>query len=422
MTKQIARFAAAIMTTLLALVVLWQFRTVVVYVLISLALAAVLRPLVNRLVGQGFVARVAWILLYLVALSGLGFLLFLTIDTAINEIQRMARAVSVQDEWTMPIWLEGGSFHQELVARLPLPSQLFEAVTGDQGQLVLPAILGFTQGIGSIVSGALVILILSIYWSINQISFERLWLSLLPSDQRKQARGVWRTIEPDIGAYIRGEGIHSLLAGLLLGLGYWLLGSPCPALLALAGALACLIPVVGVALAVIPVLLVGLLTSVQLGLATALYALVVLIALAVWVKPRLFSRRWDNPILTIVLLIALADAFGLVGIIVAPPLSVVCQILWSRLVSHRAVSGNAAQISDLKERQARLWDTIRVIDGPPLPLVTSSMERLGHLITEAEPILQPDLPAERSEPLHSPQPVSVEGGPPVPTDPGRNRP
>ena len=66
-------------------------------------------------------------------------------------------------------------------------------------------------------------------------------------------------------------------------------------------------------------LLVGLLTSVQLSLFTALYALVVLIALGVWVKPRLFNRRWDNPILTVVLLIALADAFGLVGIIVAPP-------------------------------------------------------------------------------------------------------
>jgi hypothetical protein len=49
--------------------------------------------------------------------------------------------------------LEGSSFQQALVARLPPPSKLFEAVTGDQGQLVLPAILGFTQGIGSVVSG-----------------------------------------------------------------------------------------------------------------------------------------------------------------------------------------------------------------------------------------------------------------------------
>ncbi len=417
MTKQIIRFGAAGLTTLLVLVVLWQFRIVVVYVLISLALAAALRPLVNRLVGRGFVVRAAWILLVLVALGSFGFLLFLTGETAINEIQGFAQTVSVQDAWRLPVWLEGSSFQQALVARLPPPSKLFEAITGDQGQLVLPAILGFTQGIGSVVSGLLVILFLSLYWSINQIHFELLWLSLLPSGQRKQARGIWRTIEPDLGAYIRSEVVQSLLAGLLLGLGYWLLGSPYPTLLALIGALAWLIPVVGAPLAVILPVLMGLLTSVQLSLFTALYTLVVLIALEVWVEPRLFRRRWDNPILTVVLLIALADAFGLVGIIVAPPLSVVCQILWSRLVSHRAVLGAATQVSDLKERQERVWATIRAMDEPPLPLVTSSMERLTHLIEKAEPILPAALPAEPTEPFLLSQPVTAEGGPPVSTNP-----
>ena len=399
MTKQLVMYGAAVMTTLLALVVLWQFRIAVVYVLISLALAAALRPLVDRLIGRSFMARVAWILLYLLVLGGFGYLFFLTVGAAISEVQNLARSLSTQDMWRLPIWLEGGSFQQALVARLPPPSRLFEAVTGDQGQLILPALLGFMQDIGGVVSGVLVILVLSIYWSINQIHFERLWLSLLPSGQRKQARGIWRTVEPDLGSYIRSEVILSLLAGLILGLGYWLLGSPYPALLALAGALASLIPVVGVALVFIPVLLVGLMTSVQMSLLTVFYALVVLVALSVWVKPRLFNRRWDNPILTVVLLIALADAFGFLGILVAPPLSLVCQILWSRLVSHRAVTGAAAQVSDLKERQARVWDTIRVMDGPTLPLVTSSMERLSNLIGKAEPILQAALPAEPSEPL-----------------------
>jgi predicted PurR-regulated permease PerM len=397
MTKKLVTVGTAVMTTLLALVLLWQFRMVVVYMLISLTLAATLRPLVTRLVGRGFVVRVAWILLYLVTLGSFGFLLFLTGKTAINEIQQLSHTVSVQDAWRLPVWLEGSSFQKALVGRLPPPSKLFEAITGDQGQLVLPAIFGFTRGIAGLVSGAFVILFLSIYWSINQIHFERLWLSLLPSAKRKQARDIWRTVEPDIGAYIRGEVIQSLLAGLLLGLGYWLIGSPYPALLALAGALACLIPVVGVALVVIPVLLVGLLSSVQLSLFTALYALVVLIALGLWIKPRLFNRRWDNPILTLVILSALADVFGLVGIIVAPPISATIQIVWSRLISRRDVSGAAAEISDLKERQARVWDTIRAMDEPPLALVTSSMERLTILIEKAEPVLQEGLRVEPSE-------------------------
>jgi hypothetical protein len=143
----------------------------------------------------------------------------------------------------------------------------------------------------------------------------------------------------------------------------------------------------------------------------------VLIALGVWVKPRLFNRGWNNSILTVVILIAMADAFGLLGIIIAPPLSAACQILWNSLVSRRAVSGSAAQLSDLKERQALAWATIKVMDEPPPPLVTSSMERLTHLIEKAEPVLQAALPAERSEPFHSPEPTTVKGGPPVSTRP-----
>ena len=121
------------MTTLLALVVLWQFRIVVVYVLISLMLAAALRPLFNRLVGRGLAARIAWILLYLVVLVSFGFLFYLTSETAIKEIQQLGHTVSVQDKWVLPLWLEGSSFQQVVAERLPPPSKLFEAVTGNQG-------------------------------------------------------------------------------------------------------------------------------------------------------------------------------------------------------------------------------------------------------------------------------------------------
>ena len=387
MTKQLAGYGIAIMTTLLALVVLWQFRMVLIYVLISLALAAVLRPLVKRLAWQSLAGRIAWIFLYLAALAGFSLILFLTANAAIHEIQLLVRTVSVRDAWVLPVWLQGGSFEVALLARLPPPSIFVEAVSGDQGQLVLPALLGFMQNIGVLVTGIFVILFLSIYWGINQIHFERLWLSLLPSSQRKQARDIWRIVETDTGAYIRSQLLLSLLAGLLLGIGFWILGSPYPALLALAGAFASLVPVVGAVLFVIPPLLVGLLTSVQLSLVTVLYAFVVLIILGIWVRPRLFDRMWNNPVLTVVLLIALADVFGLIGIIVAPPLSVIIQILWKHLVSHRVAAGASAQISDLKERLAHLQETVSTMEESQLPLLTSSLQRISNLILEAEPVL-----------------------------------
>lgn len=417
MTKQVVVFGTAVMTTLLALAVVWQFRIVVIYVLVSLALAATVRPFLTGWSRRSLVARLGLILLYLVGLGAFGFFIFLVGKFAITDIQQIAQTLSVQGVWRLPMWMEGSSFQQLLVTWLPTPDKLFEAITGEQGQLVLPAVLGFTQGIGGIVSGVLVILFLSVYWSINQIHFERLWLSLLPSGQRKQARGIWRTIEPDIGSYIRSEIVQSLLAGLLLGLGYWLLGSPYPILLALIGALAWLIPVVGAPLAVILPLLIGLLTSVQLSLFTVLYTLVILIALQVWVEPRLYKHHWDNPILTLIIILAMADAFGLIGIFVAPPLSVVCQILWSRLVSNRHASGAATRVSDLKERQAHLRTIITEMDELPPPLVLSSMERLTDLLEKAEPILGAVLPVESSAPFHPSQPVTIEGEPPVSAKP-----
>ncbi|MBF0224406.1 MAG: AI-2E family transporter [Desulfobacterales bacterium] len=401
MTKQLVKFSIAIMTTLLAMVVLWDFRIVVIYVLISLILSAVLRPLVNHLVGRYFMVCISWILLYIAVIVSFGFLLFQTGETAMNEIQQMSKTVSVRDEWILPKWLQGSLFQQSLVDRLPQPSKLFNAVTGDKGQFVLPTILSFTQGIGGIVSGSLVILFLSIYWSINQIHFERLWLSLLPSNLRKQARGIWKTVELDIGAYMRVQVILSILSGLLLGSGYWLFGSQCPAFLALVGAMACLIPMIGIALSIIPVLLMGLLTSVQLSLFTALYTLFVMVVLGLWVKPRLLNLKWDNSILTVILLIAMADEYGMVGIIIAPPLSVICQILWWNLVVSRAVSESETNISDIKERQLRLLDTIKTMDEPHLALVISSMERLNILIEKAEPILQTVLPANVLTEEHS---------------------
>lgn len=407
MTKRLVVIATAVMTTLLALVVLWQFRIVVVYVLISLALTATVRPVVEDWKRRGFVMRLVMILLYLACLGGLGFLIFVVGKFAVKDIQQIAETLSVRASWTVQPWQQaGGSFRPTLIKWLPTPDKLFEAITGEQGQFVLPAVVSFSQGIGGILSGVFLIFFLSIYWSIDQIYFERLWLSLLPSEQRKHARGIWRTIELDLGAYIRSELIQSLLAGLLLGVGYWLLGSRYAALLALIGALAWLIPVVGAPLAVILPLLIGLLTGVQLSLFTVLYTLVVLIALQIWVEPRLFRRNWDNPILTLIILLALADSFGLVGIIVAPPLSAVCQILWNLLVSNRLAPGAAIQISDLEERQMRLRAAIKEMDELPPQLVVSSMERLDNLLEKAGQIL----PTESSDPLQSSQPVTVMGG------------
>ena len=376
MTKQLVMISTAVMTTLLALLIMWQFRIVIVYVLISVTIAAALRPFIQRLARQGIVARILWILIYLASLVAFGLLVFLAANIITTEVQQLGDRLSVQNGLNLPTWLDSNSLQQ-----------------------VLPALLIVMQTMAGFVSSILVILFLSIYWSLNHTHFERLWLSLLPAEIRKHARDIWRTIESTLGAYIRSEIAQSLLAALLLGVGYWLLGSPYPALLALIGGLAWLMPIIGMILAVILPLLIGLLTSVQLSLVTTLYTLIILIIVEVWVEPLLFRRKWDNPILTLVILLAMADAFGWLGLLAASPLSAVFQILWSLLISNRLTSGTEIQASDLKERLAHVEAAIKELDELPHPLLVNAMKRITELLEKADPILQTVSPDKPSQPL-----------------------
>lgn len=403
MTKQIVIIATAIMTTLLALVALWQFRIVVLYVLISLLLAATFRPISQSETRHNLRTRLLLVLQYIVGIAAAGLLLFIIGKFLVGDFQDLAKKLPSENIWTVPAWLQGGVFQQLLERWVPTPDKLFAAIT--TRQFVFPTILGITQSVGSVISGVIVIVFLSIYWSINQNHFERLWLSLLPAEMRKRARYVWRTIEHDLGAYSRSELMQSLLAVILLGVGYRLLGSPYPTLLAVTGAIAWLIPVVGAVLAIILPFLLGLFNSLQLSLLTVLYTLLVLLALEVWVEPRLFKLKADNHILTFVILLAMANAFGLVGIIASPPVSVVCQILWTLFVGDRLATDiptpEEAQPIDLKEQHARLQAAIEQIEGTPPPNVVSTMERLNGLLEKAEPVLRELQPNETPDAFRS---------------------
>ena len=123
MTKQVGGLSVlAVLTTLLALLILWQFRIVVIYVLISLTFAAAIRPLVQRLVGRTFVNRMAWILLYLLVLGGF---VFLVIPDRQSHCSLKFNPFPKMHLSGMPGWFRTGckaaTFQKTLFARIAIP-------------------------------------------------------------------------------------------------------------------------------------------------------------------------------------------------------------------------------------------------------------------------------------------------------------
>jgi predicted PurR-regulated permease PerM len=139
-------------------------------------------------------------------------------------------------------------------------------------------------------------------------------------------------------------------------------------------------------MAVLPAALVGLSASPTLALLTTALTIGVLAFLEFVIEPRLFNRRQFSSLLVVVVVLVLADQFGLMGILIAPPLAAVIQIFASQLFrgTKRTTMPQLAQpVSALDERLQSVQTLLTAQTIPPTPEVTNLVERLRELITRS---------------------------------------
>jgi predicted PurR-regulated permease PerM len=185
---------------------------------------------------------------------------------------------------------------------------------------------------------------------------------------------------------LRSELAQSLLAGLLLGLGYRLLNLDYPALLALVSALAWLVPWLGLVLALVPVILVSTSAGSLMALLAVLYTLLVFVLLELLVEPRLYNRRQYNSLLIVLVMLALGEEFGLVGVLMAPPLAAALQILGTHLLAPASTTAEKPmdeQFTVLRERLASVRTLLEQSAGGATPQVASMVDRLEALLDKA---------------------------------------
>jgi predicted PurR-regulated permease PerM len=366
-----------VLATLTGLFLLWQFRLVLLLFISSLFIAAMIRPLVDWLSEHGLPRGVAQLFLYLLGIGSFLLLLLLGGDMLMGEINSGANRAVVEYEILYDTWREGAAWQQTAVGMLPRPLTV-GAAQDWQVEQMLPAVMNVGRGVTAVVGGILLTLALSFYWSADQYRFERLWLSLLPPKRRAYARASWRGIETAVGSYLRSQLAQSGLAAVFVGLGAWLAGLEYPLLLAFFAALAALVPFFGGLLTAVIAFGLGSLESIWIGTGMAIYTLVVFVGLDFFVESRLWQRKRRSFLLTILVIIPLFEAFGLWGLIVAPPLAAALEVLIKQAYAFYTVGRDTAvRLDDLEARYQYLIEHIaQSEDGPVTPELQSITERL----------------------------------------------
>jgi predicted PurR-regulated permease PerM len=390
--RRFALQATTVLATLAGLYFLWLVHHAVLLFVVSLGIAAALRPTINFLTRRGMPRALAMAATYLFAISVPVMLLLMAGQPLVSQMKAVGTDVTDAYKHVEDGWKEGPSWHVAVAKHVPPPEQLYQALAGKSGVSLLSTIIGATFSLFGIVVDLVLTIFLSIYWSIDRVQFERLWLSLLPVRLRTQTRDLWRAVETEAGAYLRSEVIQALSASVVLWGGYFALGQPYPAVLAAIGGLAWLIPWIGVLIAMALLALLSLPAIVLDGgaslwtvtLPASLYTLAVFLILELAIEPRFFNRRRYNALLTAVIAIGMAQIWGLLGLLLGPPVAAIIQIVaWHWVNRSPSVeTSEAAGAATFDERLLAIREMLQRVESPS-PEALTFVDRMEKLVQEA---------------------------------------
>ncbi|MBW4679898.1 MAG: AI-2E family transporter [Microcoleus vaginatus WJT46-NPBG5] len=313
-----------ILATGLSLVLLWQLRSLLVTLMVSVVLAASIVPVVNWAEKFGIPRWVATIFTYLTLIGGLTGVGLLIGPTVIEQIDRLIRQ--------LPVYLEALRLLVENIAvRLSdnspdLIRQFFntQALTSwvfRSSQQLLLRSYGITRGI----VGGFFSLILSLFLSGYMVADSRTLIKSLvrlfpkPWDERLEAQVV--PVSQRMGSYIRGRVLVSgiLALGTTVGLSFLGLQDFALGLGAIAG-VTNLIPFLGPILGVVPALIVAISQGGLLFL-WVLILFVVIQNLETYVLDPLLvgSSVGVHPLFQLLSVLGGVQLLGIIGALIVPP-------------------------------------------------------------------------------------------------------
>ncbi len=337
---------------------LWQAGSVLIPFIIGLVLAYLLMPIVNRL--NKYMPR--WLAILLVYIGGIALIvgaITFIVPPVINQIEQAITNVPDVDKIR--------AYWQELLQQYQL--RVPEAIRDPINQNLTNILNTLRENFGNYVRLVGAFLAERVLQVINTITFLigfliiPIWLFYILNDQdegksflntmlhpriRPDFWNAWGIINRVFSDYIRGQLLLGLAVGVMVGIGLFILrliGFEIRyiLLLSIISGITELIPIIGPIIGAIPAIVLAFLApgdSVSTGLAViALYVIVQQLENNLLV-PRIVGESVGvHPAILTVVLIAMGQVFGLLGVILSAPLTAIARDLF--LYIYRRLGGQS---------------------------------------------------------------------------------
>jgi predicted PurR-regulated permease PerM len=330
--------ALGVLLALLLGSILGQLGTVLLYVALALFLALGLDPVVSWLQRREMPRWLAILLVFVIVIGVFVGLIATIVPIVIEQttilIQDWDDIVRNIQESDLVAWLNslvGGDAIQQAIEAggdwIADPANLGSLTGG---------ILAVGAGIAGGFTGAVIVLILTLYFLASLASMKRYSARFVPASSRSGFRAVSEEITGSVGRYVIGQVSLGALNGVLSLIFLSIIGAPAPILLAFIAFLASLVPLVGTLTGAVIISLVCLAASPLTALTAAIYYLIYMQVEAYVLSPRIMNRAVAVPgALVVIAAVAGGTLGGVLGALVAIPIAASLIIIVEKVVFPR---------------------------------------------------------------------------------------
>ena len=313
-------FSVGVGVALLGYFIMTNVGELLVWIGAALFIALGLDPVVRWLVAHR-VPRPAGIAITVLGLAGIVIGFFATL---IPTIVRQTTEIINNAPGYVDTLLQSEFFvtiEDQFQIRERIEEEVNKFVTNADA---LGGVFGGVLSVGTVIAnglfGALIILVLTLYFLSSLPSMKKWAYRLAPRSRRKRVETLSEEITSSVGNYVIGQGIVALLDATYAFIVMTITGVPFSVLLAFVVALLAFIPLVGPPIALILVSLIALTVSWQTAVVFALFYVAYLQFEAYFVSPRIMQRAVAVPgAVAVIAVIAGGTLLGVLGALIAIP-------------------------------------------------------------------------------------------------------
>ncbi len=221
---------------------------------------------------------------------------------------------------------------------------------------IAPKLWNVLSNTFSILFSITIVFVILLYFVFILLDYEKIaggWINLIPARLRPFARGLAYDVEQSMQRYFRGQSFIALCVGILLAIGFKIVGFPLGVTLGLFIGVLNLIPYLQT-IGLIPMIVLSLLKSAETGqnfwivFGSGLLVLGIVQCIQdLYLTPRIMGKTMGlNPAIILLSLSVWGTLLGFIGLIIALPLTTLCLSYYKRFILQESDEMPSLQAND----------------------------------------------------------------------------